>query len=79
MAVVEVELQRKSTQRLTAILALYRGWIAQAKITGVVYVCSTGSLVERVEKFALAADLPPTATRIELLDEIRAQTTTRAA
>src|SRR5437763_6597103 len=42
--VVEVELQRKSVNRLRAVLSLYGRWHAEQRIAGVVYVCPTPSL-----------------------------------
>jgi hypothetical protein len=77
--VVEVELQRKDTRRLGAILSMYRGWIDESRIAGVVYVCGSQRLADRVREFSLEAGLPAKVTRIELLDSIRTQTTRLAA
>lgn len=71
--VVEVELQRKDTKRLAAILSMYRTWMDESRTAGVVYVCRTQQLAERVRETFLEAGLPGRATRIELLDTIRAQ------
>ena len=76
---VEVELQRKATKRLAAILSMYRSWLDESRIAGVVYVCGSQHLADRVREFSLDAGLPARATRIELLDSIRAQTTRVAA
>ena len=37
---VEVELQRKASARLSAILSLYERWLVEDRITGVIYVCA---------------------------------------
>jgi hypothetical protein len=77
--VVEVELQRKDTTRLAAILSMYRGWMDESRIAGVVYVCGSQYLADRIREFSLGAGLPAKATRIELLDSIRTQTSRAAA
>ncbi len=71
--VVEVELRRKSSNRLGAVLAMYRDWLSESRIAGVVYVCGSQALADRVQKFSLDAGLPVRATRLELLDAVRAQ------
>jgi hypothetical protein len=71
--VVEVELQRKAHARLEAILTMYRRWRDESRIAGVVYICDGEKLAERIREHCLAAGLPPNATRIELLDDVRAQ------
>lgn len=71
--VVEVELQRKSTKRLAAILGLYGAWIAASRIAGVVYVCATQRLAARVQELSPQAGIPSSALRLELLDKVRAQ------
>jgi hypothetical protein len=71
--VVEVELQRKDTKRLAAILSMYHSWLDESRIAGVVYVCRTQHLAERVLEVSLEAGLPRRVTRIELLDTVRAQ------
>jgi hypothetical protein len=76
---VEVELQRKDTKRLAAILSMYRGWMDESRIAGVVYVCGSQHLADRVREFSLEAGIPAKATRIELLDSIHTQTTRVAA
>jgi len=76
---VEVELQRKDTKRLAAILSMYRSWMDESRIAGVVYVCGSEPRADRVRAVSLEAGLPARATRIELLDTIREQTTEAAA
>ena len=77
--VIEVELQRKDTKRLAAILSMYRSWMDASRIAGVVYVCGSQLLADRVREVSLEAGLAAKATRIELLDAIRTQTTRVAA
>lgn len=77
--VVEVELQRKATKRLDAVLEMYCQWFAGRRIAGVVYVCADQTLADRVRRHALGVELPATATRIELLDTVHAQATRRPA
>lgn len=77
--VVEVELQRKDTKRLAAILSMYRSWMEESRIVGVVYVCGTQHLADRVRQCSLQAGLPAKATRTELLHSIRIQATHVAA
>ena len=74
-AAIEVELQRKSNKRLAAILSLYRRWIDQKGIAGVVYVCGTRNIASHVRELGAAARLPDNAIRIELLEQVRAQAT----
>jgi hypothetical protein len=71
--VLEVELQRKASKRLAAILSMYRRWLGESRIVGVVYVCGSPRLAERIRQFAGDAGLPPGATRVELLEEVRDQ------
>ena len=73
--IVEVELQRKADNRLAAILSMYRQWLDGSRIVGVVYVCDNANLAERIRSRTLAAGLPASATRVELLDTIHAQAT----
>jgi hypothetical protein len=70
---VEVELQRKAEKRLAAVLSMYRRWLDEARIAGVVYVCGTATLADRLRRHTVDAGLPPTATRIELLEVVREQ------
>lgn len=70
---VEVELQRKAEKRLGAVLSLYRQWLDQSRIAGVVYVCANQKLADRVRRHGVDAGLPARAMRIELLDAVREQ------
>jgi hypothetical protein len=49
---VEVELARKSSARLSAILELHALWRSQGKTGGVMYICGTNRTAERVERAA---------------------------
>ncbi|MBV9195233.1 MAG: hypothetical protein JO168_13895 [Solirubrobacterales bacterium] len=49
---VEVELARKSSARLSAILELHALWRWQGKTAGVMYVCGSPLACERVERVA---------------------------
>lgn len=70
---VEVELQRKAANRLSAILALYALWTLQERITGLLYVCADERGAERISSAALGSGLPEDALRTELLADVRAQ------
>jgi hypothetical protein len=70
---VEVELQRKAERRLGAVLSLYRRWLDESRIAGVVYVCANQNIAERVRRHGADAGLPARAMRIELLDAVRDQ------
>lgn len=70
---VEVELERKSTQRMHAILVMYRRWIGEGKLAGIVYVCGSERIAERVEKLIHTCGVPSAKRRVELLDSIREQ------
>ena len=70
-AAVEVELGRKSTSRLEAILTMYRRWIVEREIAGVAYICGTGARADSVSGTAGKVGLPPAAIKIELLDHVR--------
>jgi hypothetical protein len=73
--VVEVELRQKAKTRLGAVLSLYRQWLAQSRIAGVVYVCRTEQLGNKVREHGLEAGIPASAIRIELLDSVRDEAT----
>ena len=75
LVVVEVELQRKASKRLAAVLTMYRSWLGESRVAGVVYVCGNHNIANRVREFSLEAGLRASATRIELLHSIRAQAT----
>lgn len=70
---VEVELARKSGKRLQAVLALYRRWLGEERITGVIYVCGDPAGAERIGKVALETGLPVDALRTEPLSSVQAQ------
>ena len=67
---VEVELERKSVARMHAILTMYRGWIAEREIGGVVYVCGSQARADRVHELAAEVGIPPDRLRIELLSAV---------
>jgi hypothetical protein len=73
LVAVEVELQRKEGKRLRAVLALYGRWLAEERITGVIYVCGDQSRAERVGNAARETGLPDDALRIERLSSVQAQ------
>ncbi|MBV9002872.1 MAG: hypothetical protein JO304_27705 [Solirubrobacterales bacterium] len=50
---VEVELARKSSARLSAILELHTLWRMQGRTGGVLYVCGTARGCERVQRLAV--------------------------
>ncbi|MHB1570608.1 MAG: hypothetical protein ACYC0H_15590, partial [Solirubrobacteraceae bacterium] len=70
---VEVELQRKANKRLAAVLSLYGRWLAESRITGVIYVCASSAGAERITAFADDVGLPADAVRTELLSIVRDQ------
>jgi hypothetical protein len=70
---VEVEVARKSSKRLRAVLSLYRRWLAEERITGVIYVCGDPSAAERIGKVAHETGLPADALRTEPLTNVQAQ------
>jgi hypothetical protein len=71
LVAVEVELQRKATNRLAAILQMYRGWIDRGTIAGVFYVCGSEATVERVHDFAERAGIAAGERRVDLLSDVR--------
>lgn len=73
LVAVEVELQRKATNRMHAILSMYRDWIENGKLAGLVYVCGSETGAERVHELAEQAGIAAGDRRIELLSMIRAQ------
>lgn len=70
---VEVELQRKANRRLSAVLSLYRQWLAEDRITGVIYICAGSTGAERIKTFAGEVGLPADAVRTELIANVREQ------
>ena len=73
LVAVEVELERKASTRLRAILALYARWLTEDRVTGVIYVCADEKRAESITAAAADAELPEDALRTELLDDVRAQ------
>lgn len=71
--VVEVELRQKAQSRLGAVMSMYRRWLDQSRIVGVVYVCRAEKLANKVRAHGLEAGLPSSAMRIELLESVRAE------
>jgi hypothetical protein len=69
--VIEVELQRKSENRLEAILSLYRRWFGERRLAGLIYVCGTEARAKHVRKLAADSGLPSAGFRIELLDAVQ--------
>jgi hypothetical protein len=71
---IEVELAKKSTQRLRAILWRHAVWRSSSQTGGVVYVCADQEGRERITSVAADAGLVKgRGLRIELLDTIKAQ------
>jgi hypothetical protein len=68
---VEVELQRKNTSRMQAIVSMYQRWILDSKLVGVVYVCGSDARADRVYELANKVGIPSRALRIELLSDVR--------
>lgn len=71
---VEVELARKSADRLKAILSLHAAWWRTGKTNGVLYVCGDADCLIRIRKVAARAGLHEDGggLRIELLDAFKA-------
>lgn len=75
-AAIEVELARKSTPRLDAVLGLHAGWRAAGKTGGVIYVCADQTGCERVRRVAVKHGLSPEpggGLRVETLAHVKAQ------
>jgi hypothetical protein len=71
---IEVELTRKSAERLRAILMRHAVWRSSRQSGGVIYVCADQEGCERVtERGADVGLVDGGGLRIELLDTIRAQ------
>ncbi len=64
-----------------AILTMYRGWIGEREIGGVVYVCGSQARADRVHDLAAEVGIPPERLRIELLSVVceEAQAARRSA
>jgi hypothetical protein len=73
LVAVEVELERKTANRLGAILSLYARWLAEDRVTGVIYVCASKARADSITAAAAEAELPNDALRTELLDDVRTQ------
>jgi hypothetical protein len=72
--VIEVELARKAERRLKAVLSLYRRWLTQERVAGVIYVCGSPGGAKRVQELARVTGLPNSSLRTELLEAVEAQT-----
>jgi hypothetical protein len=71
---VEVALQRKSASRTDGIASMYRAWVSEGGIAGVLYVCADAKLADHVSAHAAQAGMPHGhGLWIELLDDIRQQ------
>jgi hypothetical protein len=73
---IEVELARKSTRRLEAILGLHAKWRSEGQSAGLIYVCVDEPLAARVRELASGHGLSTNkggGLRIETLAEIRQQ------
>ncbi len=73
---VEVELARKATASLEAILDLHGAWRVGGQTAGVIYVCGSTPTRERVVKLAAERGLTRErggGLRVELLEEIQRQ------
>jgi len=79
---VEVELARKSVERLKAIVGLHARWRAAGQAGGVIYVCADEAGAERVREIAAERGLTTDrggGVRVELLERIERETRTAAA
>jgi hypothetical protein len=73
---IEVELARKSTRRLEAIIALHAKWRSEGRTAGLIYVCVDAPLGARVRELAIGQGLNTSkggGLRIETLAEVRQQ------
>ena len=71
LVAIEVEVERKSTNRMEAVLTMYRRWIAEREIGGVAYVCGSEARADSVSGVANKVGIPAGAMRIELLSVVR--------
>jgi hypothetical protein len=79
---VEVELARKSVERLTAIVGLHARWRAAGQSGGVIYVCVDEAGAERVREAAAERGMSTGrggGLRVELLDAIEREALAAAA
>jgi hypothetical protein len=73
---IEVELTKKSVERLRAILYRHAVWRSAGQTGGVCYVCPDQDACERIKKHAADVGLfAGGRLRLELLDAVKAQTT----
>lgn len=73
---IEVELARKTTPRLEAVLGLHAAWRAGGGTAGVIYVCGDEPTRERVAKLAAERGLSDErggGLRVDLLGEVQRQ------
>jgi len=72
---IEVELTEKSPARLKAVFALHVEWLMSGPSAGVIYVCASQHLAERVQTAAENAGLSVErhTLRVELLQTIKRQ------
>jgi hypothetical protein len=71
---VEVELQRKSASRMVGIASMYRAWMSEGGIAGVLYVCANARLADHVLAHVAQAGIPHGhGLWIELLEDVREQ------
>jgi hypothetical protein len=71
LVAIEVELERKSTSRMEAILTMYLRWIAEHEIGGVAYVCGSEARADRLRELADQVGIPTGELRIEMLSVVR--------
>jgi hypothetical protein len=79
---VEVELARKSVERLTAIVGLHARWRAAGQSGGVIYVCADEAGAERVREIAAGRGLSigrGGGFRVELLEMVECEALAAAA
>jgi hypothetical protein len=79
---VEVELARKSVERLKAIVGLHARWRSAGQVGGVIYVCADQAGGARVEEIAGERGLSTArggGLRVELLERIEQETRAAAA
>ena len=73
---IEVELAKKSAERLQSILALHARWRAAGRTSGVIYICGDAGVRTRIANVAKEYGLPESSRswlRIQQLDTVRAQ------
>lgn len=72
---IEVELTRKASARLPAVLKLHAAWVGAGKSAGVIYVCASDDIARRVTAQGEQAglSLARETMRVELLDTIQQQ------